>query len=41
MTSFVDERKNAKFQILKKEDVILNVEELTSMIKSSHKIIFE
>jgi hypothetical protein len=33
MTSFVDERKNAKFQKLKKEDVILNVEELTTIIK--------
>jgi hypothetical protein len=33
MTSFVDERKNAKFQILKKKDGILNVEELTTIIK--------
>lgn len=38
MTSFVDERKNAKFQILRKEDVILNVEELTTIIKVHTKL---
>jgi len=38
MTSFVDERKNAKFEILKKEDVILNVEEVTTIIKVHTKL---
>jgi hypothetical protein len=38
MTSFVDERKNAKFQVLKKEDVILNVEELSTIIKVHTKL---
>jgi hypothetical protein len=38
MTSFVEERKNAKFQILKKKDVVLNVEELTTIIKVHTKL---
>ncbi len=38
MTSFVDERKIANFQILRKEDVILNVEELNTIIKVHTKL---
>jgi hypothetical protein len=38
MTSFVDERNNAKVQILKMEDVILNVEELTTIDKVHTKL---
>jgi len=40
MTSFVDERKNAKFQIFKKENVILNVEELTTISEVHTKLFF-